>query len=92
MITDQSIAIVHINFKDEKSCFANCQNGECTSQFLNKKKIPKRCTLQDHDKVCIHLQTMFGNFEILERTFLFHFRNDSSIDCEVDNRDYTRIT
>ena len=90
VITDQSMAIVHINFKDEKSCFANCQNGECTSQFLNKNKIPKCCTLQDHDKVCIHLQTLFGNFEILERTFPFHFRNDSSRDSEVDNRDYTQ--
>ena len=88
VMTDKSIAMVHINFQDGKSCFANCQNGECTSQFVNRKKIPKSCTIQDHDKVCVHLQTMFGNFEILEKTFPFHFRNDSSRESDVDDLDY----
>ena len=65
--------MVHINFYQTNSCFANCQNGECKSKLMNKKKIPKLTTIQEHDSVCNHIQTLFANFEVLENIFPEYF-------------------
>ena len=37
---------------------------------MNKKKIPKKVDIQHNDGLCLHIQTLFANFEILENFFL----------------------
>ena len=41
VIHEDTVSMVHLNFNEINSCFAKCQNGECISKLLNKKKIPK---------------------------------------------------
>lgn len=73
IVSGEGTSMVHINFYQTNSCFANCQNGECKSKLMNKKKIPKLITIQEHDSVCNHIQTLFANFEVLENIFPEYF-------------------
>ena len=63
-------SIVHLTFFHGTST-ANCQNGMCSANFRNKKKIPKRIDLCEEEmaNLCPHLQTLFRNFHLVEELF-----------------------
>ena len=70
VISEEELALVHLNFHSTNSCFANCQKGECNARLMNKKKVPKSVSIQEHYSMCGHVQTLFANMEILENIFL----------------------
>ena len=78
IITRENISVVHINFHQGEYSYANCQNGECISRLINKKKIPKKVDTQHNDGLCLHIQTLFANFEILEKLFPDYFASHGS--------------
>ena len=71
------VAMVHINFNQANSCFAKCQNGECTARLQNKKKIPKAIGIEQSQSHCGHIQTLFANFEIVTSLFPDFFATGS---------------
>ena len=70
---ESTVDMIHINFNQSKSCFAKCQNGECSSRLQNKKKIPKVINIQESQYFCGHIQTLFANFEIVKELFPEYF-------------------
>ena len=73
VIHDDTVAMININFNQSNSCFAKCQNGECTARLQNKKKIPKCRSIQQCENLCGHIQTLFANFEVLSELFPDYF-------------------
>ena len=84
-IAEENISMVHINFHQGEYSYANCQNGECISRLMNKKKIPKKVDIQHNDGLCLHIQTLFANFEILEKLFPDYFASHVSTCEHVDS-------
>ena len=91
IMAGENISMVHVNFHQGQYSYANCQNGECSSRLMNKKKIPKEVDIQHNDGLCLHIQTLFANFKILEKLFPDYFASHAStckhIEC-TDN-DFT---
>lgn len=82
IMAGDTVSMIHITFSENNSCFANCQNGECNARLLNKKKIPKSVSMQNQDNLCLHIQTLFANFEILEGLFPDYFGSSVVTDNE----------
>ena len=76
--SEDTFAIEHISFNMGNSCFANCQNGQCTAILLNNKKIPKAISIDQNSHLCGHIKTLFANFEVMEQLFPQYFQTKHS--------------
>ena len=90
VVHESTVAMIHINFNQSNSCFAKCQNGECSARLQNKKKIPKVINIQESQNFCGHIQTLLANIEILNEMFPEYFTSSSPI--EEDDEDMNEIT
>ena len=88
VVSEESISMVHITFKQGGTCFANCQNGECNAKLLNKKKIPKSISIQQNTNLCGHIQTLFANFEVMENLFPMYFSACDVEELQEEERGY----
>ena len=91
VISEEDVALVHLNFHSTNPCFGNCQKGESNARLMNKKKVPKSVSIQEHYSMCGHIQTLFANMEILENIFPDYFRSSSTND-EMKNGNYNMNT
>ena len=74
VVHEDTVAMIHINFNESKSCLAKCQNGECIARLQNKKKIPKSVSIWPVLRNCLGIiQTLFANFEIVRELFPDYF-------------------
>ena len=78
VMSQESLSMIHITFNHSNSCFANCQNGECSARLQNKKKIPKSVSIQQNEGLCEHINTLFANFEVVQKLFPDYFRTDEN--------------
>ena len=61
-------SIVHITFFNGVYN-ASCQDGMCSVNYRNKKKIPKQLSPAELEKVCSHLRTFFTHFTVVEALY-----------------------
>ena len=78
VMCQESLSMIHITLNHSNSCFANCQNGECSARLLNKKKIPKSVSIQWNEGLCEHINTLFANFEVVQKLFPDYFRTEEN--------------
>ena len=61
VISEEDVALVHLNLDSTNSCFANCQKGEWNARLMNKKEVPKSVSIQniiacvDTYKLCLQI-------------------------------------
>ena len=90
VLSEDSLSIIHVTFKEGGKCFANCQNGECRARLLNKKKVPKTMSIQNTENLCGHIHTLFANLEILEGLFPHYFNSTLQEDMsEIETESYS---
>ena len=85
VIHGDTVAMININFNQSNSCFAKCQNRECTARLQNKKKIHKCRSIQQCENLCGLIQTLFANFEVVSELFPDYFvTNDGNSEANED--------
>ena len=69
---DSTYSVVTFSFHQGK-CFTKCTDGICCAQMLNRKKIPKKITIEHSDKIYPHLNTIYQNFDYVKGFFPVYF-------------------
>ena len=69
---DSKYSVVTFSFHQGK-CFTKCTDGICSAQMLNRKKIPKKITIEHSDKICSHLNTIYQSFDYVKGFFPVYF-------------------
>ena len=86
---DSTYSIITFNFH-QGNCFAKCTHGICCAQMLNRKKIPKKVTIEHSDKICSHLNTIYKNFDYVKGFFPVYFcSEDVSLENEEEEHSPT---
>ena len=85
---DSTYSIVTFNFHQGK-CFAKCTHGICCAQMLNRKKIPKKITIQHSEKICSHLNTIYQNFNYVKGFFPVYFCSEEASLENEERRTYS---
>lgn len=85
VLHEDTVSVIHLYFNEANACFVKCQNGECISRLLNKKKIPKVINTQQSDEFCGHIQTLLANFELIEELFPEYFNGEDFPQDNITN-------
>ena len=71
--SEDTYSIVHVTFIPTGACYASCKNGDCCARMLNKKKVPKKISIDQTQDICGHIHTLYANLEVLKQMFPIYF-------------------
>ena len=62
----EDFSVISMTLNADGSRSARCNHGLCRARLSNKKRVPKKVSLDKMSKICPHLHTFFANFEVVK--------------------------
>ena len=74
-----SYLIIHFTFHQGK-CNAKCSDALCCAKLNSKKRIAKKISLKHKSQLCLHLNTVYDNFDFVKKFFPDYFNSNENED------------